>query len=185
MQLLRRVGLYGISGVGKTTTLKKLVALNSDFIWLEGANLLLDVAEINLSDFKKLSSPEKYTIRENAISKAIKIQERENKHIVIDGHLAFPKNETDFEDVMTNMDKLFYTDIVYPKVSPKIILERQQNDISKKRDYSIQTITEWIDFEINQLHKVSIEYNINFVIVESEKTEDYMKAILKTIKNAE
>ncbi len=185
MQLLKRIGLYGVSGVGKSTTLTKLIEFNSNFVWLEGAKLLLEVANLSLSDFKRLTELEKYSIREKAIYKAIEIQKKENKHIIIDGHLAFPKNEGGFEDVMTTMDKKFYTDIVYLKMSPKIILERQQNDINKKRDYSVQTIIDWIDFEINQLQKVSFEFNINFVIVESESTDDYLTAILKRINNAE
>lgn len=77
---------------------------------------------------------EKYSIREKAIYKAIEIQRKENKHIIIDGHLAFPKNEGGFEDVMTTMDKKFYTDIVYLKMSPKIILERSDKMTLTKRE---------------------------------------------------
>lgn len=183
MHTLKRIGFYGISGVGKTTTLSIFSKRQSNTIWLEGTGLVLEAANLSLPEFKKLPESEKYFFREKAICKAFEIQRTENEHIIIDGHLAFPKSENNFEDVMTEMDKIFYTDFIYLKLNPEIILERQKNDIIKKRNYSIKTISNWIDFEITQLQKVCLKHNINLLTVESEDTNDYIEAILKTINN--
>lgn len=184
MHTLKRIGFYGVSGVGKTTTLSIFSKCQSNTIWLEGTELVLEAANLSLPEFKKLPESEKYFFREKAICRAFEIQKTENQHIIIDGHLAFPKNENDFEDVMTEMDKIFYTDFIYLKLSPKIILGRQQNDILKRRNYSIETISNWIDFEVTKLQKVCFERNINLLTIESENTDDYVKSILKTINNA-
>lgn len=184
MQSLKRIGFYGVSGIGKTTILTAFNKLTSNTIWLEGTKLVLEAAELTLEDFKKLPEVEKYYFREMAISSAFEIQDKEKLHIIIDGHLAFPKGENGFENVMTENDKRFYTDFLYLKLAPKTVLKRQQNDIIKKRNYSLNTITKWIDFEIRQLQKVCLQHNINLFIIESENIQTSIDVIIKTINDA-
>lgn len=183
MQLLKRIGLYGISGVGKTTILSTFTKLPSNTIWLEGTKMVLDAAQMTLDNFKKLPEIEKYYFREMAISNAFEIQIQKQQHIIIDGHLAFPKGEDGFDNVMTDNDKKFYTDFLYLKLPPQIILTRQQNDAIRKRNYSLTTIANWIDFELIQLKKTCLEHNINLCIIESEDLETSVNIILKTIND--
>jgi adenylate kinase len=181
MQTLKRIGLYGVSGVGKTTILNELIQLSSNILWLEGSSLVLDAANLTLEKFKDLPETQKYRFREMAISNAIEIQKSKNQHVIIDGHLAFARGENEFENVMTEMDKMFYTDFVYLKLSPITILERQEKDLLRNRSYSLETITNWQKFELSELEKVCEEKNIGLYVTESERNKDCMELILKTI----
>jgi adenylate kinase len=80
MDNLKRIGLYGVSGTGKTTILKEVSKLTSNVIWLEGSQLVINAAGLTLEQFKKLSDKEKYFFREKAIDKAFEIQRKESKH---------------------------------------------------------------------------------------------------------
>lgn len=183
MESLKRVGLYGISGTGKTTILRELIQLASNTIWLEGARLVLEAAKLPLENFKRLPDSEKYRFRELAIFNALEIQKSKNKHIIIDGHLAFAKGENEFEDVMTEGDKRFYTNFVYLNLRPEIILERQKNDLTRNRNYSLSTIRQWIGFELSKLTNVCDEFNIGLNIVESDSNHDCIALILKLLSN--
>lgn len=183
MSWLKRIGFYGVSGSGKTTILKSLMPFTSNTIWLEGAAQVLKAAQLPLSDFKKLSALEKYHFRAMAITNALQLQTENKHHIIIDGHLAFASGENEFEKVMTEHDKQFYTDFIYLKLSPTIILERQQQDLSRNRNYSLSTIHNWINVELEELHKVCTERNINLHILESEDNSICIQFILNIIHN--
>jgi adenylate kinase len=183
MQWLKRIGFYGVSGVGKTTILKSLMPFTANTIWLEGAAQVLKAAQLTLHDFKKLSASEKYHFRTMAIANAFEIQTENKQHLIIDGHLAFANGENEFENVMTENDKRFYTDFIYLKLAPAVILERQQQDLSRNRNYSLSTIHNWIDFELKALQKVCTERNIVLHILESENNSTCIHSILKILHN--
>jgi adenylate kinase len=181
MKNYKRIGFYGVSGVGKTTILKEISQLTSNTVWLEGAKLVLDAAKLSLEDFKKVSETEKYHFREVAINQAFEVQKEQDKHIIIDGHLAFAKGENQFENVMTENDMRFYTDFIYLKLAPETILERQLKDSAKKRDYSVKTISNWIDFELTELEIVCKNRNINLHLIESENNQICIDFIIKIL----
>jgi len=181
MNKLKRIGLYGISGTGKTTILKEVANATSNLIWLEGSRLVTDAAGLTLEDFKKLSDSEKYFFREKAIERAFQIQIKENKHIIIDGHLVFAKGENDFENVMTKTDATFYTDYIYLNLPTEIILQRQQNDIDRKRNYNANTISNWAAFELKELKLFCNKNNFPFHILETADTKPTVDFICKYI----
>ncbi|HRI33064.1 MAG TPA: ATP-binding protein [Saprospiraceae bacterium] len=184
MQSLKRIGLYGVSGTGKTTILKRLMQLTSSVIWLEGASLVLDAAKLTLDEFKRLPEIEKYHFREMAILNALEIQRSQKQHIIIDGHLAFAKGENEFENVMTEKDKEFYTDFIYLKLSAGTVLERQRSDFVKKRDFSLDTIIKWTEFELSELNIVCRIRNINLHIIESENNQYCVDFIINKLINS-
>lgn len=167
MDTLKRIGLYGVSGTGKTTILKEVSKLTSDVIWLEGSRLVTEAAGLTLEQFKKLTEKEKYFFRESAIDRAFEIQRTENKHIIIDGHLVFVKGENEFENVMTLKDEIFYTDYIYLSLPAEVILQRQQNDSDKKRNYSATTIANWAAFELQELKQFCDKRNLNLHILQT------------------
>lgn len=188
MESLKRIGLYGVKGVGKTTISKEVNRLASNaLVWLEGSRLVLEAAKVPLTEFKRLPEEKKHLFREQAIEKAIEVQLIENKHILIDGHLVFPKGEDEFENVMTDKDNLFYTDFVYLKFPPKVILQRQKDDLIKKRIYPLKTIKNWIEFEISELEKVCKSNKINLHILEDKSNSyciDFILNLINPINNA-
>lgn len=177
MDNLKRIGLYGVSGTGKTTILKEVSKLTPNVIWLEGSQLVINAAGLTLEQFKKLSDTEKYFYREKAIDKAFEIQTKESKHIIIDGHLVFAKGESEFENVMTEKDKTFYTDYIYLNLPTEIILQRQQNDSYKKRNYSAKTVSNWVAFELQELKQFCNEHNLNLHILQTTDSKECVEFI--------
>lgn len=174
---LKRIGLYGVSGTGKTTILKEVSKLTSDVIWLEGSQLVINAAGLTLEQFKNLSDTEKYLYREKAIDKAFEIQTKEGKHIIIDGHLVFAKGESEFENVMTEKDKTFYTDYIYLNLPTETILQRQQNDSDKKRNYTAKKISNWVAFELQELKQFCTKHNLNLHILQSTNSKECVEFI--------
>ena len=181
MDNYKRIGLYGVSGTGKTTILREVSKLTNKAIWLEGSKLVTDAAGINLEYFKKLSDQEKYFYRESAIETAQKIQSIECKHIIIDGHMVFTKGENDFENVMTDKDASFYTDYIYLNLPPEIIFKRLQSDRARKRSYSQITIKNWIDFELNEIKKFCSERKKNLKILTSTNIAECVNFVCEYI----
>jgi adenylate kinase len=167
MENYKRIGLYGVSGTGKTTILSEVSKLTSNAIWLEGSKLVIEAAGMALENFKKLSEDKKYFFREKAIEMAWEIQVKTNKHIIIDGHLVFAKSEDEFENVMTSKDATFYTDYIYLNLPPEIVFNRLQLDTFRKRNYSISTISNWIEFEMNELKTFCNDRKLNLHILHS------------------
>lgn len=172
MQKFKRIGLYGVSGTGKTTILKEVVKKVDNAIWLEGSKLLSEAAEMPLEEFKKLNSKEKYVFREKAIEKAWEIQEEKNKHIIIDGHLVFAKGESEFENVMTEKDATFYTEYIYLKLPAQVVMDRIRNDKKRNTDYSVTTIYRWAEVELKQLSAFCSEKNIPLTILNKEDLQE-------------
>ena len=181
MDKLKRIGLYGVSGTGKTTILKEVSKLTSNVIWLEGSQLVTNAAGLTLEQFKKLSETEKYFFREKAIDTAFEIQTKENKHIIIDGHLVFAKGENEFENVMTEKDKTFYTDYIYLNLPTETIWQRQQNDSDKKRNHSANTISNWVAFELQELKQFCNNRNLNLHILQSADNNECVEFICNYI----
>lgn len=180
---LKRIGLYGVSGTGKTTILKEVSKLTSNAIWLEGSQLVINAAGLTLEQFKKLSDNEKNYFREKAIDKAFEIQKKEGKHIIIDGHLVFAKGENEFENVMTEKDKIFYTDYIYLNFPTETILHRQKNDRDKKRNHSEKTIKNWVAFELQELKLFCNNNNLKLHILETTDNNDCIEFICNYITN--
>lgn len=181
MDNLKRIGLYGVSGTGKTTILKEVSKLTSNVIWLEGSQLVINAAGLTLEQFKKLSDTEKHFFREKAIDKAFEIQTKESKHIIIDGHLLFAKGESEFENVMTEKDKNFYTDYIYLNLPTETILQRQQNDSDKKRSYSAKTISNWVAFELKELKQLCNKHHLNLHILQTTDNKECVEFICNYI----
>ena len=169
---LKRIGLYGVSGTGKTTVIKKIIKLMPNLVWLEGAKLVADAADLTLVEFKNLSDKEKYFFRERAIDKAFEIQSKEKKHMIIDAHFAFAKGDGTFENVVTEKDISFYTDCVYLKLPPKTVLAQQRNDKTRQRNYSLETISNWIEFELRGLKHLCADRGLRLHIVDAENSDE-------------
>lgn len=183
MNKLRRIGLYGISGTGKTTILKQIVKKDVEVIWLEGARLVLDAARLTLDNFKRLSNEEKYFYREKAIEKAFEIQEKEKKDIIIDGHLVFAKGDNRFEHVLTSKDEQFYTEFIYLKPPIELVYQRILNDTTRKRNYTKEVLSSWMEYELNALRELCDHRNLRLNILEATELETAVAFVCKYIES--
>ena len=112
----------------------------------------------------------------------IEIQNKENKHIIIDGHLVFAKGENDFENVMTKADATFYTDYIYLNLPTEIILQRQQNDTVRKRNHNANTISNWKVYELKELKLFCNKNNLPLHILETADTKSTVDFICNYIR---
>ncbi len=174
------IGIYGISGIGKTTLIKQLFQETSLFQCFEGSKIIEDIIKDDIGKFKSLGNNLKYKIREEVISK-IKKDAIPNKHIVVDGHYSFIKDDNRFEIAITKEDLKFYTHIFYLDIKDEIIKEQQISDKSKKRDFSIEQIRKWKEFEKIELQKLCRNYNIDFHILTTNNLNKNIDNILEVI----
>lgn len=156
-----RIGIYGISGSGKSTLIKNLCEQSSKFQNFEGSKVMATIINDDILNFKLLNDNEKYKIREEVI-KIIKNESVANKHTIVDGHYSFIKKNNHFEIAITQEDLEFYTHIFHLDISDELIKKQQLNDKSKKRDFSIEEIRKWKEFEKAGLKEICKNSNICF-----------------------
>lgn len=174
------IGIYGISGSGKTTLIKNLCDQSSNFQIFEGSKIMEKILNDDISKFKFLNDIQKYKIREEVIS-IIKKQSVINKHNIIDGHYSFIKEYDNFEIAITKTDLEFFTHIFYLDIKDEIIKNQQVNDRSKKRNFSLEQIKQWKEFEKIELQKLCKNNNIDFHILTTNnlnKNIDYIREII-------
>lgn len=176
------VGIYGISGSGKTTLIKTLSQNFSIFQYFEGSKIIEDILQDDISKFKFLDNDTKYKIREKVIQKIQKINCK--KHILIDGHYSFINNKG-FEIAITKADINFFTHIFYFDIDCEIIKKQQENDQSKKRDYSIDDIKKWKEFEKIKLKEICENNNINYHILTTNNLDVNINYILETVNRTQ
>ena len=176
------VGIYGISGSGKTTLIKTLSQDFSIFQYFEGSKIIEDILQDDISKFKFLDNDTKYKIREKVIQK---IQKRNcKKNILIDGHYSFINNQS-FEIALTKADVNFFTHIFYLDVDCETIKKQQENDQSKKRDYSIENIKKWKEFEKTKLKEICENNSINYHILTTNNLDVNINYILETVNRTQ
>lgn len=168
MKHLKRIGLYGISGTGKTTILKKVVATTKEIVWLPGSDLVLRIANLSLPEFKRLPIHKKYYFREQAILSAAQIQREQNKHVIIDAHLLFPSIDGGFENAMTRQESEFYTDYIYLNLPATVIHHRLLNDTARPRNRSVEILQNWIEQEMADLKKFCQSNEATLTILEND-----------------
>lgn len=181
MKSLKRIGLYGINGTGKTTILKSVVATTSEIVWLQGSDMVLQAANISLPEFKRLSDDKKCYFREQAILNATQIQREQNKHVIIDAHLLFPSDNGGFENAMTRQDTEFYTDYIYLNLPAAIIHHRLLNDTARPRNRPIEMLQNWIENEMASLEKFCQSNGAPLTILETDDLNSTVQFICKYV----
>jgi len=174
------IGIYGISGSGKSTLITHLFEQSSKFKFFEGSKIMEQILNDDISKFKFLNDIQKYKIREEVIS-IIKKESVIDKHNIIDGHYSFIKKYDNFEIAITKADLDFFTHIFYLDIKDEIIKEQQINDKSKKRNFSIEQLKKWKEFEKFELKKICKNNNIKFYILTTNNLNsniDYIQEII-------
>jgi uracil phosphoribosyltransferase/adenylate kinase len=160
------VGLYGVSGSGKSFILEILKqSLGQEpFVFYDGSQVIAAITPGGLEAFQKSSEDFRANLRERAIKK-IKEEARDSgKVAIVAGHaMLWPDEKNAGQWVCTSADLECYTHIVYLNVPPETIAEYRLNDREKRRpSASVTHLEKWQEAEMKELRHCCRSHHITF-----------------------
>lgn len=139
------VGIYGISGCGKTTLIERLKKNlgERDFAFFDGSQTLSSLVRGGLAAFEQKPDAEKAVYREIAIQHIAKMCQSSRKVGVVAGHLTLWTG-TGAMEVHTQADLETYTHILYLDTPAETIAEYRLNDMNRNRpELSVADLRRW------------------------------------------
>jgi adenylate kinase len=190
MDLRRVVGIYGVSGCGKSHTLATIRKERFEWRCMEGRQVIEDVLLEDedgkvLADFSVMSKNEQTRIRLEAADRI-----RSYRGVtLVSGHCSFltPKpsgvavladktEELSFDDVFTQGDAKTYDTILYLEKDAREIFQQREGDQERKRPkITIYMIEKWIQHEKDLLVRECEAHGIPFSLV--HKWEEVIRYI--------
>ncbi|KAL5335765.1 uracil phosphoribosyltransferase [Aspergillus crustosus] len=160
------IGLYGISGSGKTfflEYLKNQLGLEN-FLYFEGSAVIQSLTAGGLDVFCKLAECEKTQLRQRAIDDIKSKCARSGKTAIVTGHYMFwSEEELNGTRICTQADFNTYTHILYLNTSPKVTAQQRLKDSKKNRlAWSTEHLHRWQEVEIKELRQLCRQHNILF-----------------------
>lgn len=160
------LGLYGISGAGKSFMLKQLkdVLSHDSFMFVEGAEMISSVVPGGLGAFQGLSDEEKNKWRQLAIDQIAIQARRSNKTAIVTGHFMFWSGRLGEEQtVWTVKDAKVFTHIIYLDVAATTIADRTKLDKKRLRpEWPVDDLDTWQRCEIDRLRQQCQQHGILF-----------------------
>ncbi|KAB8291104.1 hypothetical protein EYC80_009792 [Monilinia laxa] len=179
------VGIYGISGCGKSFLLKQLkerFGKGATFVFIDGSELIAECVPGGLEVFQKMDEAQQKHHRKKAINMIRKMHTDEGRVAVIAGHfMLWDDEKADLVKVWTSNDAMVYTHIIYLDIPADIIQEYRFNDEKKYRfPASKKQLQEWIKREVAGLGKVCSE---NEILLTSMHTSDPLNRVSTLLYN--
>lgn len=175
-----RIGLYGVSGAGKTTIAKELNRLFHSLRYIDGSTVIDKVTPGGLIKFKQLPESQKISQRKKAIDWLNNLFKKERQHLIVTGHYSF-WNDVTPSVAWTSSDASFYDLIIYFESDPDLVLDRLNKKNNNDNDTKFKSceVNEWVSFEKKSLTRVCAENDIHFFTIRSNGnvTEDSQKII--------
>jgi len=166
------VGIYGISGCGKTflfDQLKLELGENSGYEFYEGSQMIASLVPGGLAAFQKLDEEHKSHWREVAIDTIGKNCLASGKTAVVAGHFMFWKEGDQVgQRVYTHNDLNTFTNILYLDIPAEIVAQRRQNDTLRSRSTaSVEHLRNWQNVEKIELRDLCRQHSILFSLISS------------------
>lgn len=162
------VGIYGVSGCGKTYTMNLLKHQlgEESFGFYEGSEVINSVVPGGLEAFKGMSEEEKLHWREIAIGAIQNASLASGKVAVVTGHFMFwTAGEEEGEVVCTEQDLNTFTHIIYLNVSAKTIAQRRRDDTKRGRPpVPFYHLDRWQSAEKSRLQELCRLHGILFSV---------------------
>ncbi|KAL9617762.1 MAG: hypothetical protein Q9160_007475 [Pyrenula sp. 1 TL-2023] len=168
------VGLYGVSGSGKTHLLNSLRSSfdNDRFSFFEGSEEIANVVPGGLALFIGMSEEMKERWREAAIENVSRKCARDGKVAIITGHLMFWSEHaaTGGQLVWTQKDSNTYTHILYLNVSAEKVSSQRERDTRNRSPVSLDHIRAWQETEKAELQNLCRSNGILFALLSPRPT---------------
>ncbi|KAL1876452.1 hypothetical protein Daus18300_002696 [Diaporthe australafricana] len=178
------VGIYGVSGCGKTTLVARLMdnLREQDFAFFDGSQVLDRRVPGGLAAFKQMIGTEKSVYRELA-TQSIAAKCRSSGRVgVVAGDLTFWTGTVAVE-VHTQADLETYTHILYLDTPAETISEYRRNDRTQSRpQMSVDDLRRWQGKEKSLLKDLCRDHGI-MLLIEHVSLEDGISRIAGLIKD--
>ena len=165
------VGLFGISGCGKTFLLNQLETQleEKNFTFFEGSKMIANVVPGGLKAFESMGDEEKVLWRQLAINTIGKECAESGQVAVVTGHFMFwPEGQSRGQEVYTENDLATFTHIVHLDVPPEVVAKRRSEDKERSRPpISLAHLRKWQEVEKNQLRVLCRNHGILFLALSS------------------
>ncbi|KAJ7602821.1 uracil phosphoribosyltransferase-domain-containing protein [Roridomyces roridus] len=161
------VGLYGVSGCGKSHLLNLLKTdpRYSQHAFFEGSTILDDLVPGGLDAFKGMAHADQTHWRDQAISHIIDTCTANNQVGIVVGHMMFWDDESKEagQRVWTEGDACAYTHIIYLTTPPTDVVRYRASDSQRPRaPVSEEHIRRWQEAECEELRRICLERKIIF-----------------------
>ncbi|QSZ28995.1 hypothetical protein DSL72_003504 [Monilinia vaccinii-corymbosi] len=181
------VGLYGISGCGKSFLLEQLkerFEKNASFVFIDGSELIAQCVSGGLEAFQKMDEAQQKNHRKKAIKTIRKLHTDQGRVVVIAGHFMLWDDENaDPVKVWTSHDSLVYTHIIYLDIPVDTIQQYRHKDDKKYRSpASTERLREWMQREVAGLGKACPESKILFTSVHTSDPLNRVSTLLYNFK---
>jgi hypothetical protein len=162
-----KIGLYGVSRSGKNYLIDKMAERTKDIQYISGSTTLKELALLHFhSEFRDLTDSQK-TFCRFEFTKRVVEEEKNGRHIIVDGHYSFPKiGYRSYDIVFTEADKSLYDIFIYLNTpSDRIVANANLGGTDRENTlYDIVTIDDWKTFEMTELRKVCRELNKELIV---------------------
>ncbi|KAH9838829.1 Uracil phosphoribosyltransferase [Teratosphaeria destructans] len=169
------IGIYGISGCGKTHLLRALQEkFDATRYRFEDGSARLSSLMKSRQPFDQLPRELKCRVRQDAIH-AIADDCHANRQVgIVAGHYMFLSPVTAEPDLAwTGRDTSIYTHILYLDTAPEVIADRRKHDTARNRvPLGTHQLKLWQDVERENLQKLCAEYGIWFSVVTEQTSVD-------------
>jgi phosphoserine phosphatase/uracil phosphoribosyltransferase/adenylate kinase len=166
------IGLYGISGSGKSFLLKQLQQKLDPalFFLLEGSDKIASLVHGGLKAFHELDEEGKMHQRCQAID-AIKRESYDSgRSAIVTGHLALWESGS-IQPIYTSNDLDAFTHIIYLDIPANVISQRRLNDDKRDRTgISPENLHQWQETEIAMMRELCRNHHILFSRVSDPST---------------
>ncbi len=180
---MRRYCLIGIKGIGKTTLIKTILEEIPNIDYFIGSQILRQLVGPRFDNFDYFPKEEKQKYREKAIEYMIKRQNETQKDILVDGHTTLYNpisNET--ENVFTELDCKFFTDLILYEVNALTVLERRKSDSIKKRILDLSIIKKELSFERENSDNIAKKYGMQLHYLNEDFHNNLNIELIKILK---
>ncbi|WMW25672.1 AAA family ATPase [Methanolobus sediminis] len=167
------IGLYGISGCGKTSLCKLIEKYTDLFRMIDGSVLMEEIIPGGISAFKKMSDTDKYKYREIVIREIESRHRDSSYHTIVTGHYSFLKTDGEYEIAWTEADGKVYDHIFCIKDSASEIKEQCINDSNRVRiNHPVSKLEQWQNLECEKLEEKCRLKNIPFSLITSHEIDN-------------
>lgn len=157
-QMLRRICLVGVRGVGKSTLVRSVIDDLPHIDYIVGSSVLRELAGADFARFDQLPESVKHAYRVAAIAWMERRQQTCGRHILCDGHTALLNEATgQVGEVFTAADRAFFKELILMEAPAAVVLERRRADQTKRRSFVPEIIEQELRAERESCARVAKE----------------------------